>query len=147
MTRWQSFLKGAFFWSQSPSVHGHRCGTMLVQQSRGGRIHLSPLLNHQSPSSNFLELFFSDQAQLKSRGHKTCGHHQSRAYPGDTLGCEGLQCEGSVTESLQTSQKVRVKKWDVSWPCWSHWLYSSSYLFRPFSPHSNFWRRTRKDQS
>ena len=60
-----------------------------MQQGRGGRINLCPLLNHQSPSSNFLVLYFTDQAQLKSRGHNTHEHHQNRAYPGDTPQWEG----------------------------------------------------------
>lgn len=84
-------MKGAFFWRQSPTVRVHGWGTMPMQQGREERTNLSPLLAPQSLSSNFLGLFFTDQAQLKSRGHNTPGHHPNSAYPGDTPQCEGSQ--------------------------------------------------------
>ena len=84
-------MKGAFFWRQSPTVLVHGCGTMLMQQGREERINLSPLLIPHLCPLNFLGLFFTDQAQLKSRGHNTPGDHPNSAYPGDTPQGEGSQ--------------------------------------------------------
>ena len=79
-----------------------------MQQGRRGRINLSPLLNHQSLSSNFLVLFFTDQTQLKFRRHNTRGHHQNRAYPRDTPQCEGSQYLAQECSRIIADRRNRI---------------------------------------
>ena len=96
---WVSFMhdkvgvlyEGCLFLETEP--HSSCAWVWYYADAAGEKRKNQPLSSPHSSSlsSNFLGLSFTDQAQLKSRGHNTPGHHPNSAYPGDTPQCEGSQ--------------------------------------------------------